>query len=68
MGMGLAVGFLSYGERWRRQRRIVQRFFDPQTVQMFRPVQEMRVHILLAELMTAPNNFVRIVQRSEVCL
>lgn len=32
MGMGLAVGFLSYGERWRRQRRIVQRFFDPQTV------------------------------------
>lgn len=66
-GLGLAVGFLPYGERWRRQRRIVQRYFDPQTVQMFRPAQEMRVHDLLAELMTTPNNFVRVVQRLEFC-
>ena len=61
--MGSGLPFLPYGERWRKQRRLMQRYFDPQGVRIFRPIQEEQVKIFLGELMANPEDFAHTIER-----
>lgn len=66
MELGLTLPFLPYGERWRRQRRLMQRYFDPQAVNTFRSQQESEVKRLLKRLLANPQDFQRSVKRYEL--
>lgn len=63
MGWSASLSFLPYGDRWRRQRRLMQRYFGAQAVQMFRPVQQARVRAFLRELLGDPDNFANSINR-----
>lgn len=63
MGWSHGLLFLPYGDRFRRQRRLMQRYFNTQEVSMFRPTQESRVLGFLGELLDKPQDFREAVQR-----
>ena len=63
MGWSHGLLFLPYGDRFRRQRRLMQRYFNAQEVAMFRPTQEKQVLGFLSELTSAPAKFREAVQR-----
>ncbi|KAJ7044191.1 cytochrome P450 [Mycena alexandri] len=57
LGWDFNIGFLPYGERWRRQRRMFQQHFRRDISQSYRPIQIQKVHRLLQELLTRPQEF-----------
>ena len=63
MGWSLSLPFLTYGDRFRRQRRLIQRYFDAQAAMMFRPVQTERVHLFINELLHQLDRFRDATQR-----
>lgn len=63
MGMGSGLPFLPHGDRWRKQRRLVQRYFDPQGVKKFRLAQEQEISLFLEELISAPQDFAHSIDR-----
>ena len=63
MELGLTLPFLPYGERWRRQRRLMQKYFDANVVHQFRPLEEYEVGRLLNRLLLKPETFQRSVRR-----
>ncbi|KAJ7773417.1 cytochrome P450 [Mycena metata] len=57
LGWEFNLGFLPYGERWRRQRRMFQQHFRRDIAQTYRPIQIRKVHKLLQELLVRPQEF-----------
>lgn len=52
-----ALFFLPYGNKFRRQRKIMQQHFNPQTIQSFRVLQRAELYILLNKLVSSPEHF-----------
>lgn len=63
MGWATSLPFLQYGERFRRQRRMAQRYFDAQAVDMFRLAQVQGVELFLNDLHKNPEDFRKTIQR-----
>ncbi|KAH8116042.1 cytochrome P450 [Phellopilus nigrolimitatus] len=57
MGWGITIPFLSYGTRLRKQRRMMQKHFNPQAITSFRALQEAEVCKFLGHLLARPANF-----------
>lgn len=57
MGLGSSLPFLPYAGRWRKQRRIMQQYFGPQAISLYRDIQEHEVHAFLQELLHSPQQF-----------
>ncbi|KAH6893746.1 cytochrome P450 [Coprinopsis sp. MPI-PUGE-AT-0042] len=57
MGHSWAVTLTNYGQRWRDQRRIFHRFFNPTKVHQFRPVIEGEIPVFLKRLADDPTRF-----------
>lgn len=63
MGWSLSLPFLPYGNRFRRQRRVMQRYFDAQAVDVFKPTQVERVQAFLGDLLQSPDDFREAIHR-----
>lgn len=63
MGWSLSLPFLPYGNRFRRQRRVMQRYFDAQAVDVFKPTQAERVQAFLGDLLQRPDDFREAIHR-----
>lgn len=62
VGLGSTMPFLPYGDRWRQQRRLLQRHFDPQYMQRVRSIQQHQVELLLQSLLQSPESFMSLVK------
>ncbi|KAH8116443.1 cytochrome P450 [Phellopilus nigrolimitatus] len=51
------LSFLSYGDRFKTQRRLIQQYLSPQAVTSLRPLQIEQVRILLKNLLNCPEEF-----------
>ncbi|OSD07435.1 cytochrome P450 [Trametes coccinea BRFM310] len=49
------IGFMPYGEYWRRHRRVFWQHFHPNEVRKFWPVQQAAVRVLLSKLLATPS-------------
>lgn len=63
LGWSTSLPFLNYGERFKRQRRMIQRYFDPSSVKMFSGFQQQGVHLYLGQLLQDPEEFKDVAQR-----
>ncbi|THH01886.1 hypothetical protein EW145_g6841 [Phellinidium pouzarii] len=63
MGWSNTLPFLSYGERFRKHRRMMQQHFNSHAVTAFRPVQSGQVHAFLRRVLEKPENFRKDVHR-----
>lgn len=66
MGWATSLPFLRYGKRFRRQRRMTQRYFDSQAVDMFRLAQVQGVELFLNDLLKNPEDFRKAIQRYSI--
>lgn len=57
MGWDRVVAFLPYGEKFRRQRKMMHRHFSSEAVVRFRPLQRSELFTLLENLVRSPENF-----------
>ncbi|KIJ54070.1 hypothetical protein M422DRAFT_241328 [Sphaerobolus stellatus SS14] len=57
-GWGFNLGFMRYGERWRRHRRGFHQFFNPNAVKNYQPVQLQGVRDLVVSLHEDSQRFV----------
>ncbi|KAJ7704674.1 cytochrome P450 [Mycena metata] len=57
LGWEFNIGFLPYGERWRRQRRMFQQHFRRDASQKYRPIQIQKVHSMLEAFLTSSQEF-----------
>ena len=57
---------MPYGDRWRQQRRLFQRYLDPQAIQAFRPIKQLQVQALLQDLLSSPDDFINGVKRYDI--
>ncbi|KAF5325488.1 hypothetical protein D9619_009914 [Psilocybe cf. subviscida] len=57
MGWDFNAGIMSYGPRWRRQRRLFQQMFRKATSLAYRPEQTRKVNDMLYGLLTSPEDF-----------
>lgn len=62
MGWGFGIGFMRWGERWRRHRKIYHQLFHSGAAVTFRPIQESKTHELLRQLLDSPNDSFNLVQ------
>ncbi|KAH8116038.1 cytochrome P450 [Phellopilus nigrolimitatus] len=56
-GWGITMPLLPYGPRLRKQRRMMQKHFNPQAITSFRTLQEEEVRKFLGHLLARPTNF-----------
>jgi cytochrome P450 len=63
MGWGAILAFLPYGDRFRRQRRLVQNHFNQQAVAAYQPVQQKEIYGMVNRLMKTPEEFVHHIHR-----
>ena len=63
MGWGAILAFLPYGDRFRRQRRLVQQHFNQQAITAYRPVQQKEILGLMSRLIETPDNFIHHIHR-----
>lgn len=66
MSWDLALAFLRYGERFRKQRKLVQQHWNSQSVIAFRPSQMKETHTLLLNLVETPEYFQKHIERQVV--
>lgn len=66
MGWATSLPFLRYGKGFRRQRRMTQRYFDSQAVDMFRLAQVQGVELFLNDLLKNPEDFRKAIQRYSI--
>ena len=57
VGWGDMLGFTKYGESFHWQRKIFQQSFSRAGSEMFQPIQQQQVHVLLKNLMRDPEHF-----------
>lgn len=57
MGWDNVLGFLPYGDRFRKQRKMIQQYFNAQAVTAFHPIQYMELRTMLLSLIDAPDAF-----------
>ncbi|TFK37751.1 cytochrome P450 [Crucibulum laeve] len=57
------IGFMPYGEFWRRHRKIFHNFFHPKAVTAYQPVQRNAIKTMLKELHDTPSGFANHVLR-----
>lgn len=57
MGWSFGTGFKPYGPVWHAHRRLMQQMFKPTTSLDYRPIQNEKVHDLLAGLLDTPEDF-----------
>jgi len=57
MGWGFASGFMQYGEKWRKYRRVFQQSFRRDAAVKYRPTQLKKIHNLLQNLLASPDDF-----------
>lgn len=63
MGWEDALGFLPYGDKFRKQRKMIQQHFNIQAVSKFHPIQTRELNTLLVNLLDTPDDFIRHVFR-----
>ncbi|KAJ8469185.1 hypothetical protein ONZ51_g9161 [Trametes cubensis] len=56
-GFDWVVVFIRYGPLWRRHRRAFHRFFNPNAVKQFRPIQRDHIGHFLTNLLSTPDDF-----------
>ncbi|KAI0336742.1 CyP450 monooxygenase [Cubamyces sp. BRFM 1775] len=56
-GFDWVMVFIGYGPLWRRHRRAIHRFFNPNSVKQFRPIQRQSVANFLMQLLSTPDDF-----------
>ncbi|KAH9897054.1 cytochrome P450 [Cubamyces lactineus] len=56
-GFEWTMVFIRYGALWRRHRRALHRFFNPNSVKQFRPIQRKNISNFLMKLLFTPNEF-----------
>ncbi|EJD04870.1 cytochrome P450 [Fomitiporia mediterranea MF3/22] len=56
-GTEMLMPFITYGERFRAQRRLMQQHFNSQAISSFRPLQSAQLSIYLKNLLMSPENF-----------
>ena len=66
MGWSSSLPFLSYGDKFRRQRRLMTQYFNSRNVGIFDEAQEQGVHSFLNELLDNPGDYRDITQRSDI--
>ena len=66
MGWSNSLPFLDYGDKFRRQRRLMTQYFNPRNVGMFNEAQEQGVYIFLNDLLNDPYDFRDITQRYDI--
>lgn len=59
MGWNIAFTLMHYGNEWRRQRRMMHRYFNIHVVKMFQPKETQAVHELLHRLAEEPEDFMK---------
>lgn len=57
MGWKDILGFLPYGEKFRKQRKMMQQHFNAQAVMNFYPVQQRELNTLLNDLLDSPEKY-----------
>ena len=50
-------GFIPYGARWRKLRKLFHENFHIDTVYKYQPMQRREVHAFLCRLLVTPDNF-----------
>lgn len=63
IGWGSVSAFMRYGDRWRKQRKMMQQFLSPQGVTSYRGIQAQYVKILLNDLLVTPADFDKVSTR-----
>lgn len=63
MGWGVTLPLFPYGDRFRKQRRLMWQHFNPQAVVSFRPKQEEKSRYYLNSLLDSPEDFLKHVNR-----
>ncbi|KAF7328135.1 Cytochrome P450 [Mycena venus] len=58
------VAFMSYGEVWRKQRRLFHQEFQPQACRRFRNQERKNAHALLRNILDGPDQFIQHVQHA----
>ncbi|KAJ4176540.1 hypothetical protein NW755_014354 [Fusarium falciforme] len=59
---------LPYGDRWRYHRRLTHQAVGTQAVRAYRPFQDAEIKILLRDLLTAPDRYVKAIERYSVSI
>ncbi|KAJ6512887.1 cytochrome P450 [Mycena sanguinolenta] len=57
MGWEFNFGLLPWGDKWREYRKMFQQHFRPDASRSYRPIQMKKVHLLLQELLSSPQEF-----------
>jgi len=57
MGWEFNIGFMPYGDKWRKQRRIFQQLYKPDVALAYRPTQVKKVNDMLYGILTSPDDF-----------
>lgn len=57
MGWDKVMSFLPYGNKYRRQRKMMMQRFNAQAIADYRPIQQRELHKLLNNLLDAPEGF-----------
>ncbi|KAK7048410.1 O-methylsterigmatocystin oxidoreductase [Favolaschia claudopus] len=57
MGWGFNVGLMPMSDRWRQHRRMFQQHFRRDIARTYRPIQTEKIHQLLQQLLSDPQNF-----------
>ena len=56
-------GFIPYGVRWRKYRRLFHHYFHVNMVNKYLPIQRREVHAFLRRLLVTPDNFLHHIQQ-----
>lgn len=57
------MNLMHYGDAWRRQRRLMQQFFNSQSVKVFEACQVEQAYRLLGDLYERPKAFAKCLDR-----
>ena len=57
MGGDFTLGFMPYGLRWRKGRKLIHEHFHPNVVTKYRSIQKREVQAFLRRLLITPDSF-----------
>ncbi|KAF8079095.1 cytochrome P450 [Lyophyllum atratum] len=57
MGFDFNIGFIPYGDKWRRHRRLFQQHFKKEVSANYQPVQSKKIYEMLHDMLLTPEDF-----------